>query len=57
MTLADLRYGKVELPRFDGTHKNFMTWWMRFSAYAEVWGFFKSIGKSKDPELPASENA
>ena len=46
-------YGKVELPRFDGTHKSFLIWWMRFSAYAAVWGFSHSIGKTKDPVLPA----
>ena len=33
----------VRLPVFDGTHKMFQMWWMRFTAYAVVCKFIKAI--------------
>ena len=48
--------GKVTLPKFNGKKDAYMTWWMRFMAYAAVIGFTQSIQDSKDPDLPGKEN-
>ena len=51
-----LTSAKVNLPKFNGKQEGFMTWWMRFRAYAAVVGFSQSIGDSKDPSLPENED-
>eukprot|EP00957_Ditylum_brightwellii_P166325 12662058-Ditylum_brightwellii.AAC.1 len=45
----------VRLPSFDGTAKLFQMWWLRFLAYASVYGFSQSIQHAVDPDLPATE--
>ena len=48
----------VRLPAFSGEHKNFQVWWwMIFSAYAAIHGFAQSVRKTRDPDLPATEDA
>ena len=47
--------GKVQLPKFNGERKDFVTWWMRFQAYAAVVGFTQSIQKTRDGDLPLLE--
>ena len=47
---------KVALPKFSGVHKDFVVWWMRFTAFAAVMGFTQSIQQTKDPDLPAKED-
>ena len=47
----------VRLPAFSGEHKDFQVWWMRFSAYAAVYGFAQSVRKIRDPDLPDTEDA
>eukprot|EP00957_Ditylum_brightwellii_P180357 13739488-Ditylum_brightwellii.AAC.1 len=42
---------------FDGTAKMFQMWWLRFCAYATVFGFTQSIQKTVDPDLPKSKDA
>ena len=51
-----LTSAKVTLPKFNGKQEGFMTWWMRFRAYAAVVGFTQSIGDGQDPDLPRTEN-
>ena len=53
----DMSMKSVRLPTFGGEHKDFQVWWMRFTAFAEVYGFAESIKKTKDPNLPSSESA
>ena len=48
---------KVVLPKFSGAHKDFVVWWMRFTAFAAVMGFSQSIQQTKDTDLPAKENS
>ena len=47
--------GRVTLPKFNGKRDAYMTWWMRFMAYAAVIGFAQSIQDNKDPNLPEKE--
>ncbi len=47
----------VRLSAFDGDHKKFQIWWMRFKAYATVNKFSEAIGTTGEDDLPASEQA
>ena len=46
----------VRLPSFSGNSKDFQVWWMRFTAFATVWGFSQSVKRNTDPNLPATED-
>ena len=51
----DMPSKSVWLPTFGGEHKYFQVWWMRFTAYATVYGFYARIRKTRDPDLPSGE--
>ena len=40
------------MPMFGGEHKYFQVWWIRFTAYASIYGFPVSIQKTRDPYFP-----
>ena len=40
------------VPTFDGQQANFMSWWMRFEAYAELQGFSDAIEPGGEQGLP-----
>lgn len=47
----------VKLPTFDGTHKKFPVFWMRFFAFAVVHKFSGALGKTAaEAALPANES-
>ena len=46
----------LQLPTFDGEEKNFSVWWMRFQAYASVYGFDVAIKTKKEADLPGKED-
>jgi len=46
----------IRLPTFGGEHKDFQMWWVRFTAFASVYGFAASVGRTPDPNLPGSED-
>ena len=33
----------LKLPTFDGAHKKFQLWWVRFTAYATVYKFVQAL--------------
>ena len=45
----------VKLPSFDGAHKTFQVWWMRYQAYACVYKFIQALAPGGEPEMPASQ--
>jgi hypothetical protein len=46
----------VRLPTFSGEQKDFQIWWMRFYAYAGVYGFASAAGQTRNPDLPSKES-
>eukprot|EP00957_Ditylum_brightwellii_P119504 9117842-Ditylum_brightwellii.AAC.1 len=56
MEVDNMATKAVLLPTFDGTSKMFQIWWIRFKAYASMYGFMQSIGHEIDSDLPDSED-
>ncbi len=44
----------AQLPAFTGSRQDFQTWWMRFKAYAGVWGFLEALMPGGDADMPVS---
>ena len=42
----------IRMPVFDGKHENFLIWWTRFEAYAEVKKFARSLQEGGEDDLP-----
>jgi hypothetical protein len=47
---------KMSTPQLIDKRSNFPVFWMRFQAFARVKEFHKGIAKTKNPELPETEN-
>ena len=54
--IMDMSTKSVWLPTFGGEHKYLQLWWMLFTAYATVYGFYASIRKTRYPDLPNVED-
>ena len=52
----DMSKKSVRLTTFGGEHKYFHVWWMRFTAYAAVYGFYACIINVRDADLPGGED-
>ncbi len=46
----------VRLPTFDGMHKNFQVWWMRFMACATVCKFSAALKIGGETDSPQKES-
>ena len=52
----DMSTNSVRLPTFGGDHKDFQVWWMRFTEYAAVYGFYASVQKTRYPDFLSGED-
>jgi hypothetical protein len=44
----------LKLPTFDGSHKKFTLWWIRFMGFAECHNFAKALQPEPESDLPTS---
>ena len=52
----DMSTKSVRMTTFVGENKDFQVWWMRFTAYAEAYGFAASVQKTIYPDLPSGKD-
>jgi hypothetical protein len=45
----------AQLPAFTGQRQDFQTWWIRFQAFAGVWGFSSALIPGGDTDMPVSD--
>lgn len=46
----------LTLPTFNGDHEKFLSWWIRFKAYATIVGFKQALTDEDDTFLPSSQD-
>jgi hypothetical protein len=56
MTTINDTAKSLPLPLFDGETTKFKGWWMRFRAYATIKNFSSAIQRTKEADLPESED-
>jgi hypothetical protein len=42
----------VKVPSFNGKRDSFQTWWIRFTAYADAYGFLSALSSKPEEYLP-----
>ena len=52
----DMSTKSVYMLMFEDENKYFQVWWMRFTAYAKLYGFAASVQKTRDTDIPSGDD-
>jgi hypothetical protein len=52
----DSNMKSVKVPSFNGKKEGFQTWWIRFRAFANAFGFLPALSATAEDDLPVTED-
>jgi hypothetical protein len=53
---SDATMKSVKVPTFNGKKEAFQTWWIRFKAFANAYGFLPALSAKAEKDLPTAED-
>jgi hypothetical protein len=53
---TDATMKSVKVPTFNGKKEAFQTWWIRFKAFANAYGFLPALSAKAEKDLPTTED-
>jgi hypothetical protein len=53
---TDATMKSVKVPTFNGKTEAFQTWWTRFKAFANAYGFLPALSAKAQKDLPKTDN-